>query len=266
MRFGGIERLYGKTALKKFSQAHVCIVGIGGVGSWAVEALARSGIGKITMIDLDEICITNINRQLHAMDGEIGRQKTAAMASRINAIHPDCDVVCLETFFNRNNADEILDQCFDYVIDAIDRVQSKALLLSGCKKRDLPVISCGGAGGLRDPSQIKVDDIARCHNDSLIGQVRVNLRKKYGFPAGPDPKIKRKLKKFNIDCIFSSERPVYQQCDGEVSEEKPDDLSGAESRINCVSGFGSTTHMTATFGFFAVSKCLAHISNSDSSL
>ncbi len=260
MRFGGIERLYGKTALKKFNQAHVCVVGIGGVGSWAVEALARSGIGKITMIDLDEICITNINRQLHAMDGEIGRQKTAAMASRISAIHPECEVACLEAFFSRQNADEILDQGFDYVIDAIDRVQSKSLLLNGCHKRGIPVISCGGAGGLRDPSQIKIDDISRCYNDSLMNQVRRNLRHKYGFPAGPDVKKKRKLKKFGINCIFSSERPVYPQCDGEVSEQRPEHLKGADTRINCVSGYGSITHMTATIGFFAVARCLAWIS------
>lgn len=262
MRFGGIERLYGKAAMEKFSKAHVCIVGIGGVGSWAVEALARSGIGKITMIDLDEICVTNINRQLHAMDSEIGRQKTAAMASRISGIHPECEVVCLESFFNQRNADEILDQGFDYVIDAIDRVQSKSLLLDGCYKRDIPVISCGGAGGLRDPSQIKIDDISRCYNDSLMNHVRVNLRRKYGFPAGPDAKKKRKLKKFYIDCIFSSECPVYPQCDGEVSTQRPDNLKAADTRINCVSGLGSITHMTATFGFFAVSRCLAYLSES----
>lgn len=260
MRFGGIERLYGKSAMEKFAQAHVCIVGIGGVGSWAVEALARSGIGRITMIDLDEICVTNINRQLHAMDGEIGRQKTAAMASRINAIHPDCEVVCLETFFSHRNADEILDQGYDFVIDAIDQVQSKALLLDGCHKRGIPVISCGGAGGLRDPSLIKIDDIARCHNDPLMNHVRINLRKKYGFPAGPNPATKRKLKLFGIDCIFSSERPVYPQCDGEVSVQRPKHEPGESSRINCVSGFGSSTHMTATVGFFAVSRCLKQLS------
>ncbi|BDS08324.1 tRNA cyclic N6-threonylcarbamoyladenosine(37) synthase TcdA [Oceaniferula spumae] len=260
MRFGGIERLYGKSAMEKFHRAHVCVVGIGGVGSWAVEALARSGIGKITMIDLDEICITNINRQLHAMDGEIGRQKTAAMASRINAIHPECEVVCLEAFFSKRNADEVLDQGFDFVIDAIDQVQSKALLLDGCHKRGIPVISCGGAGGLRDPSLIKTDDIARCHNDSLMNHVRTNLRKKYGYPAGPDPTIKRKLKLFGIDCIFSSERPVYQQCDGEVSEQRPKSQDGASNRIDCTSGFGSSTHMTATIGFFAVSRCLSVLS------
>ncbi|MCP5534870.1 MAG: tRNA cyclic N6-threonylcarbamoyladenosine(37) synthase TcdA [Akkermansiaceae bacterium] len=261
MRFGGIERLYGKKAMEKFQRAHVCVVGIGGVGSWIVEALARSGIGHITMIDLDEICITNINRQLHAMDGEIGRQKTAAMASRIQAINPDCKVTCLEAFFSHRNADEILDQGFDYVIDAIDRVQSKSLLLNGCHQRGIPVISCGGAGGLRDPSQIRIDDISRCYNDSLMNQVRRNLRAKYGFPMGADPQKKIKARKFHIDCIFSTERPVYPQCDGEVSEQKPKTMGEEGTRLNCVSGYGSITHMTATFGFFAVSRCLQKLAS-----
>lgn len=260
MRFGGIERLYGKKAMEKFQRAHVCVVGIGGVGSWIVEALARSGIGRITMIDLDEICITNINRQLHAMDGEIGRQKTAAMASRVQAINPDCEIATLEAFFSRRNADEILDQGFDFVIDAIDQVQSKALLLDGCHKRNIPVISCGGAGGLRDPSRIIIDDISRCYNDSLLNHVRRNLRTKYGFPCGTDVKRKIKGRKFHIDCIFSSESPVYQQCDGEVSTERPKETTKGDTRLNCVSGFGSTTHMTATFGFFAVSRCLERLS------
>ncbi|MBT8045137.1 MAG: tRNA cyclic N6-threonylcarbamoyladenosine(37) synthase TcdA, partial [Verrucomicrobiae bacterium] len=157
------------------------------------------------------------------------------------------------------NADEILDQGFDYVIDAIDRVQSKSLLLNGCHQRNIPVISCGGAGGLRDPSQIRIDDISRCYNDSLMNQVRRNLRTKYGFPAGADPKLKRKARKFHIDCIFSSERPVYPQCDGEVTTEKPKNMGDDGTRLNCVSGYGSITHMTATFGFFAVSRCLENL-------
>ena len=260
MRFGGIERLYGKKAMDKFQRSHVCVVGIGGVGSWIVEALARSGIGHITMIDLDEICITNINRQLHAMDGEIGRQKTAAMATRIEAINPDCNVTTHEAFFSHRNADEILDLGYDYVIDAIDQVHSKALLLDGCHKRKIPVISCGGAGGLRDPSKIKIDDISRCYNDGLMNHVRKNLRSKYGFPVGTDLVKKIKGKKFYIDCIFSSESPVYQQCDGEVSTERPKSRAEGDTRLNCVSGFGSITHMTATFGFFAVSRCLEKLS------
>lgn len=257
IRFDGIARLYGKSAMEKFSRSRVCVVGIGGVGSWAVEALARSGIGHITMVDLDEICITNVNRQLHAMDGEIGRQKTAAMASRVNAIHPDCEVICLEAFFSERNADQILDEGYDYVIDAIDQTLSKARLLDGCHRRGIPVICCGGAGGLRDPSLIRIDDISRAFRDPLINHVRRNLRTRYGFPVGTDLVKKIKGRKFYIDCIFSSESPVYPQCDGEVSVQRPQEMNGKDTKLNCASGFGSSTHMTATFGFFAVSRCLA---------
>lgn len=261
-RFGGIERLYGKSAMEKFHSAHVCIVGIGGIGSWAVEALARSGIGKITMIDLDEICITNVNRQLHAMDGEIGSQKTEAMRKRIHAINPECEVHIIESFFSQRNADEILDQGFDYLIDAIDQVHSKSLLLDGCRKRKISVISCGGAGGLRDPSLIKVDDLSRSYRDPLLHKVRVDLRKRYGFPVGTNPVKKIKGRKFYIDCIFSSETPVYQDCHGEVTEEKPAATAKGETKLNCTVGLGSSTHMTATFGFFAVARCLATIVDS----
>ena len=255
-RFSGIARLYGETALEKFHNAHVCIVGIGGVGSWAAESLARSGVGSITMIDLDEICVTNINRQLHAMDGEIGRQKTAAMASRITAINPDCHITCLETFFSERNAAEILNQGFDYVIDAIDQSLPKSLLLAGCHQRGIPVISCGGAGGLTDPTQIQIDDLSRSFNDPLLLQVRKDLRNHYGFPQGADPKRKIKRKKFGIECIFSSESPVFPQCDGSVSPNRPGKEDRTSTRLNCASGFGSITHMTATVGLFATSRCL----------
>jgi len=258
-RFGGIARLYGESALENFKSAHVCVVGIGGVGSWSVESLARSGVGTITMVDLDEICITNINRQLHAMDGEIGRQKTAAMASRIRAINPDCRVNCHETFFTKRNASEILDQGFDYVIDAIDQTLPKSLLLASCHQRNIPIISCGAAGGLTDPTQIRIDDLSKSFNDPLLNQVRKNLRKLYGFPQGADPKKKIKPKKFGIECIFSSESPVYPQCDGSVSHQRPPLPKNGENqsaRLNCNSGFGSITHMTATVGLFATSRCL----------
>ena len=261
LRFDGITRLYGADALETFTRARVCVVGIGGVGSWVAEALARSGIGHITMIDLDEICVSNINRQLHAMDGEIGKQKTAAMSDRIRAINPDCEVVSMETFFSSRNADEILDLGFDYVIDAIDRVKEKCLLLAGCHQRDIPIVTCGGAGGLRDPSQIRIDDLSRSYNDALLNQVRKNLRSNHGFPPGADPKRKIKARKFGIDCVFSPENAVFPQCDGSVSENRPGDMSGKDARLNCASGYGSITHMTATFGFFAVSRCLEGIAS-----
>ena len=255
-RFGGIARLYGESALEKFKNARVCVVGVGGIGSWSVEALARSGVGHITMIDLDEICITNVNRQLHAMDGEIGHQKTAAMAKRVKSINPDCEVEIIEAFFSQRNSEEVLDQGFDYLIDSIDQILSKARLLAGCRKRNIPVISCGGAGGLLDPLQIKIDDLSRSYRDPLLHKVRVELRKKYGFPVGADPVKKIKGRKFYIDCVFSSESPVYPQCDGEVSLQKPWSNETASNKLNCNSGFGSSTHMTATFGFFAVAQCL----------
>lgn len=262
-RFSGIARLYGEAALQKFHQAHVCVIGIGGVGSWTVESLARSGVGRITMVDLDEICITNINRQLHAMDGEIGRQKTAAMASRIHAINPDCQVNCLETFFSERNADKILSLDFDFLVDAIDHAKAKSLLLASCHQRGIPVVACGGAGGLTDPSRIQINDLSRCYNDALLNQVRRKLRSRYGFPAGADPKKKIKAKKFGIDCIFSSESPVYPQCDGSVSPQRPaaQDTTGG-NRLNCASGFGSITHMTATVGLFATSHCLNTLAKS----
>lgn len=261
-RFSGIARLYGETALENFQKAHVCVVGIGGVGSWSVESLARSGVGRITMIDLDEICITNINRQLHAMDGEIGRQKTAAMASRIKAINPECQITHLETFFTKHNADDILGgDGFDYVIDAIDSVQSKCLLLAGCRQRNIPVIACGGAGGLTDPTQICITDLSRSYNDALLNQVRKDLRSQYGFPVGTDLKRKIKGRKFGIECVFSSESPVYPQCDGSVSPQRPTSKASGSNRLNCASGFGSITHMTATVGLFATARCLKTLAN-----
>lgn len=262
-RFSGISRLYGQQALARFHRAHVCVIGIGGVGSWAVEALARSGVGRITMIDLDEICVTNINRQLHAMDGEIGRQKTAVMAKRIKAIYPDCQVQCLETFYSPRNADELLIQEFDYLIDAIDHSLAKSHLLAQCHQRGIPVISCGGAGGLTDPTQIKVDDLSRVHNDPLLNQVRKDLRNHHGFPCGAVPKKKIKRKKFGIECIFSTESPMYPTCDGEVSPQRPEKKAGGTSRLSCAGGLGSITHMTGTFGLYASSRCLTTLAKTE---
>lgn len=253
-RFGGIARLYGVPALEKFTKSHVAVIGIGGVGSWTVESLARSGVGKITMVDLDDICVTNINRQLHAMDGSIGKQKTDAMEARIKAINPDCEVVNIQGFYSERSADEFFSHDFDVVIDAIDQVREKAHLLASCKKRDIPVISCGGSGGLRDPSKILVADIAHVEYDALLTNVRNTLRSKYNFPRGND---KKKSKKFKIEAIYSSERAMYPQCDGTVSMQKPKSSDGKDMRLNCASGFGSITHMTATVGFFASERALA---------
>jgi tRNA threonylcarbamoyladenosine dehydratase len=249
-RFGGIARLYGGAALDRFLSARVAVIGIGGVGSWAVESLARSGVGHLTLVDLDEICLTNVNRQLHAMDGQIGRQKTHAMADRVAAIHPDCEVIILEKFFTDRSAADILDPGFDAVIDAIDHTAHKALLLAECHRRGIHAVTCGGAGGRRDPSRIQIRDLAYSGKDPLLLQLRRELRRSHGFPKttpGQNPPP------MGIEAVFSDEPQVFAQPDGDVACQRPE---GASLRLNCASGFGTVTHMTASLGMIAAARVL----------
>lgn len=252
-RFGGIARLYGQAALERFLGAHVAVIGIGGVGSWAVESLARSGIGRLTLVDMDEICVTNVNRQLHAMDGQIGRQKTEAMAERARAIHPGCVVEIVPTFFKERTAEDILGRGFDAVIDAIDTLAHKALLLAECHRRGLPVVTCGGAGGRRDAARIRTTDLAYSGKDGLLLQLRRRLRSDHGFPKTPQGV---KPPPFGIDAVFSDEAPVFPQCDGGVSTDRPRD---ADLRLSCESGYGTATHITATFGMIAAGRILERL-------
>ena len=259
-RFGGVGRLYGEEALDRFTNAHVAVIGIGGVGSWAVESLARSGIGHITKIDLDDVCVTNTNRQIHALNGNFGKQKTQAMAERVAAINPNCKVTKIDTFYRERNADELLSPGFDFVIDSIDQVFEKAHLIASCKKLGIPVISCGGTGGKTDPTQIKIADFIDVTNDPMINKVRTALRSKHGFPNGTDNR--KNMEPFGVEVIYSTQNAVYPQCDGSVSPTI--DTTGSEQpkgnmRLNCASGFGSITHMTATVGLFAAARALDSI-------
>lgn len=249
-RFGGIARLYGQAALDRFMTARIAVIGVGGVGSWAVESLARSGIGHLTLVDLDEICVTNVNRQLHAMDGQIGRQKTEAMAERAIAIHPKCEVVIIPKFFNEKSAAEILDAGFDAVIDAIDYARHKSLLAAECHRRKIYAVTCGGAGGRRDPTRIRVTDLAYSGMDPLLLQLRRGLRNDYGFPKTPRH---QEPVPFGIDAVYSDEAPWYSNCDGTVSKTAPEEIS---LRLNCASGFGSATHVIASFGLIAAGRVL----------
>jgi tRNA A37 threonylcarbamoyladenosine dehydratase len=239
--------------LERFLGARVGVIGIGGVGSWAVEALARSGIGKLVLVDLDEICVTNVNRQLHAMDGQIGRQKTEAMAERARAIHPGCEVSVVQGFFNERSAEEILGMGFDGVIDAIDSLGHKALLSAECRRRGIPLVLCGAAGGRRDATRIRVTDLARSGKDPMLQQLRRRLREQYGFPKtkmGTDPEL------LGIDAVYSDEKALFPQCDGTVSTERPE---GAELRLSCESGYGTATHVTAAFGLVAAGRMLERL-------
>ncbi|RME33413.1 MAG: tRNA threonylcarbamoyladenosine dehydratase, partial [Gammaproteobacteria bacterium] len=201
LRFGGISRLYGEQALACLRQAHVGVIGLGGVGSWAVEALARTGIGNLTLVDMDEICVSNVNRQLHALEGAIGRSKAEVLAERVRAINPSCRTRAINRFFRQESAEAILAAGYDCVIDAIDSVREKCLLIAACREHHIPLIVTGGAGGRRDPGRIEVADLARAHGDRLLRKVRGELRRTYGFP--------RSGRRFGIECVFSGEQPSW---------------------------------------------------------
>lgn len=258
-RFGGIARLYGEKALERFHAAHVAVVGIGGVGSWAVESLARSGIGKLTLVDLDEICETNINRQLHAMDGQIGRQKTEAMAERVRAIHPDCELKAVSSFFNQATASKIIDGGYDAVIDAIDIRTHKAVLLTECRQRGIHAVTCGSAGGRRDPTRIRVEDLAYSGKDSMLHQLRRTLRREYGFAKTPEGALPQPM---GIEAVFSEEPRWYVQSDGEVSRERPQDVTPRGGpALGCDVGLGSASHVTASFGQIAAGRVLEYLAS-----
>lgn len=249
-RFGGIARLYGLAALTSFHRAHVCVVGIGGVGSWAAEALARSGIGRITLIDMDDVCITNSNRQIHAMRGTVGRLKTEVMAERIRLINPECEVTEVDDFVTADNLAEHIHDGFDYVIDAIDSVKAKVALIAFCKRRKIPVIVAGGAGGQMDPTQVQVADLAKTIQDPLAAKVRSDLRRLHHFSKNP-------ARKFGVECVFSTEQLTYPDGRGGTCQAKAS--SDGTMKMDCASGFGAVTPVTATFGLVATSRVLKKI-------
>lgn len=247
-RFGGIGRLYTPEGLAKLRQSHICVIGIGGVGSWAVEALARSGIGKITMIDMDDICVTNINRQIHALTSTLATLKTEAMKTRIAEINPECQVEIIDDFISPDNLADYLNRGYDYVIDAIDSVKTKAALIAYCKRNKIRLITTGGAGGQTDPSQIQIADLSKTIQDPLASKVRSLLRKEYHFSQNPK-------RKFGVDCVFSTQPLIFPKM-GEGCE--------ISATMNCANGFGAVTIVTATFAFFAVGRVIDKLLQAES--
>ena len=251
-RFGGVGRLFGTAGLERLRASHVAVVGIGGVGVWAVEALARSGVGELTLIDLDDLCVTNINRQLHALDGTIGTAKVDAMAARARSINPDIRLNVIQQFFTSENAATLLANGFDHLIDAIDNVENKCLLLAECRKRKIPALTCGGAGGLRTGLGLMVSDLAHTSHDGLLRHVRKSLRKNHGFPT--DPKTP-----FDITAVFSNATPVYPWTDGSVCDTRE---AGSELKLDCSSGFGTAAFVTGAMGLAAAEHVVSRIARS----
>lgn len=245
-RFAGIARLYGQEAADIIRNSHVCVIGIGGVGSWAAEALARSGIGEITLIDDDSIEFSNTNRQIHTLTESIGVQKTAAMAQRMKGINPDIICHAINDFITVKTYEDYLSRGYDYIIDAIDSIKFKTLMVQFCKRNKIPLIVTGGAGGLSDPGKIALEDLSRTYNDALLSKVRSQLRKQYGFP-------KDTKKKFGIECVFSSQQQVYPKEDGTVSHQKPG-IHGVS--LDCRFGYGASSVVTASFGFMAAGRVI----------
>ncbi len=247
-RFSGIERLYGVDAARLITEMHVCVIGMGGVGSWAVEALARSGAGRLTLIDYDEICTSNINRQVHALDSSTGEKKIVAMKKRVAEINPQCRCTVIDDFINDKNLFDYLpvEKGFDYVIDAIDSIKFKAALIYYCKRNRIPVITTGAAGGLTDPTQIMVKDLTRSFNDPLAAKVRAQLRAQHGYTRNPK-------RYFGIECVFSGQQQVYPTADGNVGQRKPG-IHGVH--LDCSMGYGSATFVTGTMGFVAVARVI----------
>ena len=252
-RFGGIARLYGPPALAAFERAHVAVIGIGGVGSWAAEALARSAIGTLTLIDLDNVAESNTNRQIHALDGNYGKPKVDAMAERIALIDRRCDVRRVEDFVDQDNFDALLGAGFDYVVDAIDSVRTKTALIAWCVAREQPLVVVGGAGGQLDPTRIRIEDLAQTIQDPLLSKVRAQLRKQHGFPRGPKAK-------FKVSAVYSDEPLIYPEaavCDMDDVAQHVDTAPGHAGPVGLnFAGFGSSVCVTASFGFAAAAHVL----------
>jgi tRNA A37 threonylcarbamoyladenosine dehydratase len=240
-RFGGLERLYGLAGAAAIRRAHVAVVGIGGVGSWAAEALARSGIGALTLVDLDHVAESNINRQIHALESTLGQAKVLAMRDRIAQIHPRCRVHAVEDFVEPDNWPRLLPDGVDAVIDACDAVKAKTAMAAWARQRKGLFIACGAAGGKRLAHKVDVDDLAHTTHDPLLAQLRYRLRKNHGAP--------REGKRIGIACVFSREAVAAPDASCAIE---------GDGSLNC-HGYGSVVSVTATFGQCAAGWVLDRI-------
>lgn len=245
-RFGGVARLYGDAAFKRFQSARIAVIGIGGVGSWAAEALARSAVGTLVLIDLDHVAESNTNRQIHALGDEYGKAKVIAMAERVRAINPAARVRCIEQLVAPDNVAALV-RDVDAVVDCIDQVSAKAVLIAHCRASQIDVVTCGAAGGRTDPTRIRSDDLARAAGDPLLAKLRYRLRRHHGFPR----EAAGRIRKFGVVAVYSDE-PVRLPTGACAPE--PDLAAG----LACA-GYGSTVAVTAPLGFAAAAFALDRI-------
>lgn len=241
-----MAKVYGDAAAAMLPQLHICVVGIGGVGSWSVEALARAGVGHITIIDPDDLAESNINRQLHALSSTLEQSKVDVMRRRVLDINPDCQCHAIDDMLVENNLAKYISTDFDYVIDAIDSIRFKAALIHFCRRHKIGIVTVGGAGGRTDPLKIGMADLSQTWNDPLAAKVRSRLRSDYGFSKNPK-------RRFAVECIYSHEQPLYPAGDGSVTHAKPG-IKGLT--LDCDQGYGAVGYVTSVFGLVAASRAV----------
>jgi tRNA A37 threonylcarbamoyladenosine dehydratase len=248
-KFGSLKRVYGESMVEMLRGLHVCVVGVGGVGSWSAESLVRSGVGNLTLVDGDTVSRSNTNRQIHALESTVGQSKVDVMKARLLDINPACQVNVIKQYIDDDNDLDILERGYDCVIDAIDSFKTKAQIIYCCRRNKIPIVTTGGAGGLTDPTQIQISDLSSTWNDPLAAKVRSELRYRHGF-------TRNKKYSFGVPCVYSTEQQRYPDKDGKVGYAKPG-VSGLS--LDCSYGYGSSVMVTASFGLTAAAVAIERV-------
>ena len=253
-RFGGIDRLYGPGALERLSQAHVVVAGIGGVGSWCAEALARSGVGALTLIDLDHVAESNVNRQLHALDSTLGQAKVQAMGDRIRQINPSCQLELLDAFVEPESANTQINAQAQVVIDCTDQASAKIALILQARARKQPLVVCGGAGGKTNPLALRSGDISQATHDALLSRLRQILRRDHGFPRAAQAagKVRGRVPRMGVRVLWFDQPVILPQAwQSGAQAAEGESLQG----LSCA-GYGSAVTVTASMGMAAASEAI----------
>ena len=274
-RFGGLQRLFGPEATGRLAAAHVMVAGIGGVGTWCAEALARSGVGTITLVDLDHVSESNVNRQLHALTDTIGQSKVVAMAQRVAGINPDCVVHAVDDFVTSDNIASLLEGAPDVVIDCTDQVAAKIAMILEGRLRNIPVLVCGGAGGKTDPLTLQAGDLSRATHDALLSRLRNVLRRQHGYPKASQAagKPAARVPRMGVWALWLQQPVILpghwglaagtapdRDTQGDDAD-APDNITDGAASLQGLScaGYGSVVTVTATMGMAAANRALAVI-------
>ncbi len=259
-RFGGLSRLYGPRALAALQQAHVAVIGIGGVGSWAAEALARSGVGALTLVDLDHVAESNVNRQVHALTETLGQAKVVAMAERIKGIHPACRLTLVDDFLTPENVATVLSPEIDIVIDCTDQVAAKIAMILHTRAHKQALLVCGGAGGKTDLLSMRVGDLSEATHDALLARMRNLLRKEYGFarPSTAAGKVKKRTPKMGVKVLWLDQPTILPAAWQSAEPAEAGSGSTSLQGLSCA-GYGSSVTVTASMGFAAAAQALGII-------